>query len=160
MSPPPDASTRAACTVATAQATHATSLCPCSKAISDDDTHNQRGEITLEVTGTSDTPYPLPVHKVVDLPRAADSAPPPRHPPHQTPRRTHRDHARYGHPSSPKTSSATSPQPPPKGPSRRPNRRSLTTCRPAAGALRPCDRGTLRKSSVCAVATAAAAITP
>ncbi|MFF4693045.1 GTP cyclohydrolase, FolE2/MptA family [Streptomyces sp. NPDC001307] len=53
----------------------ATSLCPCSKAISDDDTHNQRSEITLEVTGISDTPYPLPVHEMVDLPRAAGSAP-------------------------------------------------------------------------------------
>ncbi|MEV6057269.1 GTP cyclohydrolase, FolE2/MptA family [Streptomyces sp. NPDC052107] len=48
---------------------------PAPKPSTDDDTHNQRSEIALEVTGTSATPYPLPVHEMVDLPRAADSAP-------------------------------------------------------------------------------------
>ncbi|MEV8562324.1 GTP cyclohydrolase, FolE2/MptA family [Streptomyces sp. NPDC051917] len=113
--------------------------------MSDDDTHNQRSEITLEitleVTGTSDTPYPLPVHEMVDLPRAADSAPV--IPLIKRPDERIVTIQATATPSSPKTSSATSPQPPPKGPSRRPYRRSLTACRPAAGALRPCDRGTL-----------------
>ncbi|MGW1802208.1 GTP cyclohydrolase, FolE2/MptA family [Streptomyces sp. NPDC001984] len=63
------------CTVTTAVTTHVTSLCPCSKAISDYGAHNQRSEITLEVTGTSDTPYPLPVHEMVALLRTSGSAP-------------------------------------------------------------------------------------
>lgn len=65
----------AGCTVATSVTTHVTSLCPCSKAISDYGAHNQRSEITLKITGTTDTPYPLPVHAMVDLLRSADSAP-------------------------------------------------------------------------------------
>ncbi|MFJ1656884.1 GTP cyclohydrolase I FolE2 [Streptomyces sp. NPDC088337] len=63
------------CTVTTAVTTDVTSLCPCSKAISDYGAHNQRSEITLQVTGTADGPYPLPVHEMVDLLRAAGSAP-------------------------------------------------------------------------------------
>ncbi|MGW5258164.1 GTP cyclohydrolase FolE2 [Streptomyces sp. NPDC004012] len=63
------------CTVATAVTTHVTSLCPCSKAISDYGAHNQRSEITLEVTGTSDTSYPLPVHEMITLLRNSGSAP-------------------------------------------------------------------------------------
>ncbi len=55
--------------------THVTSLCPCSKAISDYGAHNQRSEITLEITGTADAPYPLPAHEIVDLLRATGSAP-------------------------------------------------------------------------------------
>ncbi|MGG7607876.1 GTP cyclohydrolase I FolE2 [Streptomyces sp. ZG43] len=67
--------TPADCQVATAVTTHVTSLCPCSKAISDYGAHNQRSEITLEITGTADAPYPLPVHEIVDLLRATGSAP-------------------------------------------------------------------------------------
>ncbi|MEW2130642.1 GTP cyclohydrolase, FolE2/MptA family [Streptomyces sp. NPDC005435] len=63
------------CTVTTAVTTHVTSLCPCSKAISDYGAHNQRSEITLEVTGAADAPYPLPVHEMVHLLRTAGSAP-------------------------------------------------------------------------------------
>ncbi|OIJ62883.1 GTP cyclohydrolase I FolE2 [Streptomyces mangrovisoli] len=63
------------CTVTTAVTTDVTSLCPCSKAISDYGAHNQRSEITLAVTGSGDTPYPLPVHDMVDLLRSAGSAP-------------------------------------------------------------------------------------
>jgi GTP cyclohydrolase I len=63
------------CTVTTAVASHVTSLCPCSKAISDYGAHNQRSEITLEVTGAADTPYPLHVHEMVTLLRSAGSAP-------------------------------------------------------------------------------------
>jgi GTP cyclohydrolase I len=55
--------------------TDVTTLCPCSKAISDYGAHNQRSEITLQVAGTADAPYPLPVHEMVALLRAAGSAP-------------------------------------------------------------------------------------
>jgi GTP cyclohydrolase I len=63
------------CTVATAVTTDVTSLCPCSKAISDYGAHNQRSEITLTVTGTTDAPYPLSIHEIIDLLRSAGSAP-------------------------------------------------------------------------------------
>lgn len=63
------------CTVTTAVTTDVTSLCPCSKAISDYGAHNQRSEITLQITGSADTPYPLPVHEIIQLLRATGSAP-------------------------------------------------------------------------------------
>ncbi|GHF57407.1 MULTISPECIES: GTP cyclohydrolase I FolE2 [Streptomyces] len=67
--------TASGCTVTTSVTTHVTSLCPCSKAISDYGAHNQRSEITLEITGTDDTPYPLLVHEIIQLLRATGSAP-------------------------------------------------------------------------------------
>ncbi|MET9218662.1 GTP cyclohydrolase I FolE2 [Streptomyces sp. NPDC003300] len=63
------------CTVTTEVTTDVTSLCPCSKAISDYGAHNQRSEITLQVTGSADTPYPLPVHEIIQLLRSTGSAP-------------------------------------------------------------------------------------
>ncbi|MFJ4002965.1 GTP cyclohydrolase I FolE2 [Streptomyces sp. NPDC090023] len=63
------------CTVATTVTTDVTSLCPCSKAISDYGAHNQRSEVSLTVTGTADAPYPLAVHEIVELLRGAGSAP-------------------------------------------------------------------------------------
>lgn len=63
------------CTVATTVITDVTSLCPCSKAISDYGAHNQRSEITLTVTGGTDVPYPFAVHEIVDLLRNVGSAP-------------------------------------------------------------------------------------
>lgn len=63
------------CSVTTAVTSHVTSLCPCSKAISDYGAHNQRSEITLEVTGTADTPYPAHVHEMIALLRSVGSAP-------------------------------------------------------------------------------------
>ncbi|MFC9635279.1 GTP cyclohydrolase I FolE2 [Streptomyces mirabilis] len=63
------------CLITTSVTTHVTSLCPCSKAISDYGAHNQRSEITLEITGSADAPYPLPVHEAVHLLRSAGSAP-------------------------------------------------------------------------------------
>ncbi|MFJ8197335.1 GTP cyclohydrolase I FolE2 [Streptomyces sp. NPDC096152] len=63
------------CAVATTVTTDVTSLCPCSKAISDYGAHNQRSEITLTVTGTTDAPYPLAIHEIVDLLRNVGSAP-------------------------------------------------------------------------------------
>ncbi|MCC9739410.1 GTP cyclohydrolase I FolE2 [Streptomyces sp. MNU89] len=63
------------CTITTTVTADVTSLCPCSKAISDYGAHNQRSEITLTISGTTDAPYPLAVHEVVDLLRSAGSAP-------------------------------------------------------------------------------------
>ncbi|MEU4009772.1 GTP cyclohydrolase, FolE2/MptA family [Streptomyces pseudogriseolus] len=63
------------CTVATTVTTDVTSLCPCSKAISDYGAHNQRSEVTLTVTGTADAPYPLAIHESVELLRSVGSAP-------------------------------------------------------------------------------------
>ncbi|MFJ5104822.1 GTP cyclohydrolase I FolE2 [Streptomyces sp. NPDC088554] len=62
-------------TVATAVTSEVTSLCPCSKAISDYGAHNQRSRITLNVTGQGDTPYPLPVQSAVRLLTSSASAP-------------------------------------------------------------------------------------
>lgn len=67
--------TAEACTVATTVTTDVTSLCPCSKAISDYGAHNQRSEIALTVTGTADAPYPLAIHEIIDLLRNVGSAP-------------------------------------------------------------------------------------
>ncbi|MEU9120100.1 GTP cyclohydrolase I FolE2 [Streptomyces sp. NPDC048506] len=62
-------------TVKTAVTAEVTSLCPCSKAISDYGAHNQRSQITLTVTGQGDTPYPLPVQSAVRLLSSSASAP-------------------------------------------------------------------------------------
>ncbi|MFG2683748.1 GTP cyclohydrolase I FolE2 [Streptomyces sp. NPDC048392] len=62
-------------TVKTAVTTEVTSLCPCSKAISDYGAHNQRSQVTLTVTGQGDTPYPLPVQSAVRLISSCASAP-------------------------------------------------------------------------------------
>lgn len=62
-------------TVKTAVTTEVTSLCPCSKAISDYGAHNQRSQVTLTVTGQGDTPYPLPVQSAVRLLSSSASAP-------------------------------------------------------------------------------------
>jgi GTP cyclohydrolase IB len=63
------------CEVGLQVTTDVTSLCPCSKAISDYGAHNQRSRVTLTVTGDGDSPYPLPVTKVVELLRSVGSAP-------------------------------------------------------------------------------------
>jgi GTP cyclohydrolase I len=55
--------------------TEVTSLCPCSKAISDYGAHNQRSQITLSVTGHGDTPYPLCVREALKILCNAGSAP-------------------------------------------------------------------------------------
>ncbi|MDT9689480.1 GTP cyclohydrolase, FolE2/MptA family [Streptomyces sp. P9(2023)] len=62
-------------TVVTAVTSEVTSLCPCSKAISDYGAHNQRSRITLNVTGQGDSPYPLPVQSAVRLLTSSASAP-------------------------------------------------------------------------------------
>ncbi|WP_181785249.1 GTP cyclohydrolase I FolE2 [Streptomyces phytophilus] len=61
--------------VATSVATEVTSLCPCSKAISDYGAHNQRSRVSLSVTGRGENPYPLTVHEAVRLLEQCASAP-------------------------------------------------------------------------------------
>ncbi|MEV2255701.1 GTP cyclohydrolase I FolE2 [Streptomyces sp. NPDC050147] len=62
-------------TVKTSVTAEVTSLCPCSKAISDYGAHNQRSQVTLTVTGQGDTPYPLSVQSAVRLLSSSASAP-------------------------------------------------------------------------------------
>ncbi|WP_215449414.1 GTP cyclohydrolase I FolE2 [Streptomyces sp. ATCC 21386] len=62
-------------TVITSVTTEVTSLCPCSKAISDYGAHNQRSRVTLSVMGHGDTPYPLGVHEAVRILEQCASAP-------------------------------------------------------------------------------------
>jgi GTP cyclohydrolase I len=61
--------------VETTITTDVTSLCPCSKAISDYGAHNQRSQVTVTVRGLGDDPYPLRVCEAVTLARAVGSAP-------------------------------------------------------------------------------------
>jgi GTP cyclohydrolase I len=62
-------------TLDTTLTSEVTSLCPCSKAISDYGAHNQRSRISLTVTGTGDAPYPLPVNEAVEMIRGVGSCP-------------------------------------------------------------------------------------
>lgn len=55
--------------------THVTSLCPCSKAISDYGAHNQRSAVTLSITGDSDDLYPLTLTEIFALARQVGSCP-------------------------------------------------------------------------------------
>ncbi|MFF2352684.1 GTP cyclohydrolase I FolE2 [Kitasatospora sp. NPDC058115] len=66
---------RGVTSVVTEVTTEVTSLCPCSKTISDYGAHNQRSRVTLAVSGEGDDPYPLPMGEIVDLLRACGSAP-------------------------------------------------------------------------------------
>jgi len=61
--------------VRTSLATDVTSLCPCSKAISDYGAHNQRSLVTLTVTGSGDDVYPLDVATAFEMIRTAGSCP-------------------------------------------------------------------------------------
>lgn len=62
-------------TVETAVTSDVTSLCPCSKAISDYGAHNQRSRVSLTALGSDDDPYPLSVTSAVAIIRQAGSAP-------------------------------------------------------------------------------------
>lgn len=62
-------------TVCTTVTSEVTSLCPCSKAISDYGAHNQRSRVTLTVTGNADDLYPLPVAGCVAMISWSGSAP-------------------------------------------------------------------------------------
>jgi GTP cyclohydrolase I len=55
--------------------TDVTSLCPCSKAISDYGAHNQRSRVGLAVLGASDDVYPIPVRRLFDMIREVGSTP-------------------------------------------------------------------------------------
>lgn len=61
--------------VETTVASEVTSLCPCSKAISDYGAHNQRSRVALSVFGDGDIPYPVAVGELVDAIRSVGSAP-------------------------------------------------------------------------------------
>ncbi|MFG2309249.1 GTP cyclohydrolase I FolE2 [Streptomyces sp. NPDC048566] len=61
--------------LATSVTCEVTSLCPCSKNISDYGAHNQRSQVTLTVTGQGDTPYPLSVSELIKLATSHSSAP-------------------------------------------------------------------------------------
>ena len=55
-----------------------TSLCPCSKAISDYGAHNQRGQVSIQTRGTSDAegmPRLIWIEELVELAEASASAP-------------------------------------------------------------------------------------
>jgi GTP cyclohydrolase I len=52
-----------------------TSLCPCSKTISDYGAHNQRSDVKVAVSGTDSDPYPLNIEDLVHLIRASGSCP-------------------------------------------------------------------------------------
>ncbi len=62
-------------TVITSVTSDVTSLCPCSKAISDYGAHNQRSRVTLAISGSGEFPYPLPVNDAVGLLERCGSAP-------------------------------------------------------------------------------------
>ncbi|TDC79164.1 GTP cyclohydrolase I FolE2 [Streptomyces hainanensis] len=62
-------------TVTTSVTTEVTSLCPCSKAISDYGAHNQRSRVKLSVTGGGDNPYPFSVQEAIRLLEGCASAP-------------------------------------------------------------------------------------
>lgn len=55
--------------------TDVTTLCPCSKAISDYGAHNQRSRVSLTVDGEDDGPYPVSASDLVQLIRGAASCP-------------------------------------------------------------------------------------
>jgi GTP cyclohydrolase IB len=55
--------------------TDVTTLCPCSKAISDYGAHNQRSRVALSVDGDGDVPYPATVTTLVQLIRDCASSP-------------------------------------------------------------------------------------
>ena len=55
--------------------TDVTTLCPCSKAISDYGAHNQRSRVSLSTHGENDSPYPVQVVDAVQLIRDASSCP-------------------------------------------------------------------------------------
>jgi GTP cyclohydrolase I len=60
-------------TLAVSVSTDVTTLCPCSKAISDYGAHNQRCRVSLTVFGDGDTPYPLSIATMTDMIRSTCS---------------------------------------------------------------------------------------
>ncbi|MFI9812282.1 GTP cyclohydrolase I FolE2 [Saccharothrix variisporea] len=63
------------CRMTTSVTSEVTSLCPCSKSISDYGAHNQRSKVTLSITGDEDDLYPLNVADAVEIIAGSGSAP-------------------------------------------------------------------------------------
>jgi GTP cyclohydrolase I len=61
--------------IGTGITTQVTSLCPCSQAISDYGAHNQRSDVSVEVFGLGDDPYPMRVDHLIELARSVGSCP-------------------------------------------------------------------------------------
>ncbi|MCK9871182.1 GTP cyclohydrolase I FolE2 [Nocardiopsis dassonvillei] len=61
--------------VTTSVTSEVTSLCPCSKEISDYGAHNQRSRVTLSIIGRGSTPYPLTITEAVHIIEDSSSAP-------------------------------------------------------------------------------------
>ncbi|MGV0718638.1 GTP cyclohydrolase, FolE2/MptA family [Mycolicibacterium sp. XJ662] len=61
--------------LSTIVSTDVTTLCPCSKAISDYGAHNQRSRVSLSIDGQDDVPYPVSVANIARLVRDAASCP-------------------------------------------------------------------------------------
>lgn len=59
----------------TSVATDVTTLCPCSKAISDYGAHNQRSRVSLSICGENDAPYPVNIDEIIQLIGASGSSP-------------------------------------------------------------------------------------
>lgn len=62
-------------TLTTSVTTQVTSLCPCSKTISDYGAHNQRSNVTVAIAGTESDPYPVDAAQLVELIRSSGSCP-------------------------------------------------------------------------------------
>lgn len=62
-------------TLQTSTTCDVTTLCPCSKAISDYGAHNQRSRVTLTVDGDGDEVYPAGIDKLIELIQGAASCP-------------------------------------------------------------------------------------
>ncbi|MCH9729236.1 MAG: GTP cyclohydrolase FolE2 [Actinomycetia bacterium] len=62
-------------TLETTVSVDVTTLCPCSKAISDYGAHNQRSRVSLTVQGSGDAAYPVPVSTLIEIIRANSSCP-------------------------------------------------------------------------------------
>jgi GTP cyclohydrolase I len=63
------------CKVTSSVMSEVTSLCPCSKTISDYGAHNQRSKVTLSIVGVGDNPYPMTVSGAIELLKTSGSAP-------------------------------------------------------------------------------------
>jgi GTP cyclohydrolase IB len=59
----------------TSVTTDVTTLCPCSKVISEYGAHNQRSKVSLSVHGEDDVPYPVTASELVQMIRASASCP-------------------------------------------------------------------------------------
>jgi len=62
-------------TLETTVSVDVTTLCPCSKAISDYGAHNQRSRVSLTVLGSGDAAYPVALSSLIEIIRANSSCP-------------------------------------------------------------------------------------